>query len=75
MAYTQNSIMATSNSYDSELQPVSSNFIAIKSNGATQSGPADRDRADLIRLGKNPVLKVGLELLPDFIMNADAFYL
>ena len=67
--------MATSNSYDEELQPVSSNFVAIKSNATTQSGSVDRDRADLIRLGKTPVLKVGLELLPDFTMNADAFHL
>ncbi|CAD6574116.1 MAG: hypothetical protein ASARMPREDX12_006387 [Alectoria sarmentosa] len=42
---------------DQELQPVSNNSVVIKSNAATQNGPADRDHADLIRLGKKPVLR------------------
>ena len=45
---------------DQELQPISNNSVVIKSNDAIQSGPVDRDRADLIRLGKKPVLRVGL---------------
>lgn len=48
--------------YDQELQPVSKNFAAIKSNGATPNGSVDRDRADLMRLGKKPVLRVRLAL-------------
>lgn len=47
---------------DQELQPVIGNSVVIKSNGATQDGSVDRDRADLIRLGKKPVLRVGLAL-------------
>ena len=65
--------MATSNRYDEELQPVSNNFVAIKSNAAMKSDSLDRDRADLRRLGKKPVLKVGREFLPDFIMKANTF--
>lgn len=38
------------------------NSVVIKSNGGTQNGSVDRDQADLIRLGKKPVLRVGLEL-------------
>lgn len=45
-----------------ELQPVSKNWVVIKGNDATQNGSVDLDRADLIRLGKKPVLRVGLEL-------------
>ena len=59
--------MATSDRYDQELQPMSNTFVAIKSNAAMQSGSVDRDRADLIRLGKKPVLKVGFEIPLDII--------
>lgn len=41
-----------------ELQPVSKDSVTIKSDGAMEKGCVDRDRADLIRLGKKPVLKV-----------------
>lgn len=40
-----------------ELQPVSKNWVVIKGNDATQNGSVDLDRADLIRLGKKPVLR------------------
>ena len=46
--------------HDQELQPLSLNLSGIKSSGATESGHANRDRADLIRLGKKPVLRVSL---------------
>ena len=54
--------MAKSDMYDQELQTVSNPFVAIKSNDATENDSVDRDRADLIRLGKKPVLRVGLSL-------------
>ena len=60
--YTRDPYITRSNMYDQELQPVSKNSIVIKSNGATRSTPRDRDQADLIRLGKRPVLRVGLTL-------------
>lgn len=41
---------------DQELQLVSKNSFVAKGNGATQND-LDRDRADLIRLGKKPVLR------------------
>lgn len=40
------------------MQSVSKKPVTIKSDGATEKGSVDRDRADLIRLGKKPVLKV-----------------
>ena len=49
--------------YDQELQAVSKDSVAIKSNGARRDSPVDRDRADLIRLGKKPVLRVGNALV------------
>ena len=60
--YTRIPSIARSNMDDQELQPVSNNSILIKSNATTQNGSADRDHADLIRLGKKPVLRVGLTL-------------
>ena len=35
--------------------------VVARSNGGSKSDVSDRDRTDLIRLGKKPVLKVGLE--------------
>lgn len=61
--------------YDQELQPVSKNSIVIKSNGATRSTPRDRDQADLIRLGKKPVLRVGLTLAVKLLRRLMFFYL
>ena len=59
--------------HDQELQPVSRDFSGIKSNGATKSGSVDRDRADLIRLGKKPVLRVGLVGAVESMTNTDLF--
>ncbi len=67
IAYTRNHSIAGFNMYDQELQPVSKNFAAIKSNGATPNGSVDRDRADLMRLGKKPVLRVRLALAVKFL--------
>ena len=60
--------------HDQELQPVSKNPVAIKSNGATQSGSLDRDRADLIRLGKKPVLRVSLVIAINLLWETDMLY-
>lgn len=60
---------------DQELQPVSNNSVVIKSNAATQNGSADRDHADLIRLGKKPVLRVGLTLAVKSLLKTDVFYM
>lgn len=43
--------------HDQELQPIPNNSIVNKDNSATQNGSVDRDQADLIRLGKKPVLR------------------
>lgn len=50
--------MARFNLDDHELQPVSRD-IALRGNGATRNDSLDPDRADLFRLGKKPVLRVG----------------
>lgn len=61
---------------DQELQLVSKNSFVAKGNGATQND-LDRDRADLIRLGKKPVLRVGLDsrISRQVVMKTDVFYL
>ena len=46
---------------DQELQPISKHSVVVKSNRGSKSDLSDRDRTDLIRLGKKPVLRVGLE--------------
>ena len=56
---------------DQELQPISRTFSGIKSNGATRNGYIDRDRADLIRLGKKPVLRVSLLGAVESLTNTD----
>ena len=56
---------------DQELQPVSRDFSGIKSSGATNT--VDRDRADLIRLGKKPVLRVSLLGAVESLTNTDLF--
>lgn len=58
--------------YDQELQPVAKKFVTINSNGASRNGSMDRDRADLIRLGKKPVLKVGFASIANLSISADA---
>ena len=58
---------------DQELQPVPRSFSGIKSSGATNSGSVDRDRADLIRLGKKPVLRVSVFGAVDLLTNTDLF--
>ena len=60
--------------HDQELQPVSKKSVAIKDNGATQHASLDRDRADLIRLGKKPVLRVGLVKAVSFLWETDMLY-
>ena len=45
--------------FDMELQSVFKD-TGIRNNGRTRTDPLDRDRADLLRLGKKPVLRVGL---------------
>ena len=59
--------------HDQELQPVFKNSVAIKSNGTTQNSSLDQDRADLIRLGKKPVLRVGPVLPVNFFWKTDVF--
>jgi len=48
---------------DLEMDSVSKNPEIIGSNGTAKDIIEDRDRADLIRLGKRPVLKVTLHWL------------
>ena len=50
--------MATFNMDDYELQPMSRDIVS-RGNGATRNDSLDPDRADLFRLGKKPVLRVG----------------
>ena len=50
--------IARLNMDDHELQPVSRDTV-IRSKGATRNDSLDPDRADLFRLGKKPVLRVG----------------
>ena len=45
---------------DQELQPMPTKSVVFKSRGGIQSGSSDRDRVDMIRMGKQPVLRVGL---------------
>ena len=47
------------------MDSVSKNPEIIESNGTAKDIIEDRDRADLIRLGKRPVLKVILHWLSD----------
>ena len=75
IAYTRNHSIARFNMDDQELQPVSKNSAAIKSNGATPNGSVDRDRADLMRLGKKPVLRVRLALAVKILTKTDVFHL
>ena len=49
------------NMHDQELQQICEHSVVVKSNCGLKSDGSDRDRTDLIRLGKKPVLKVGLE--------------
>ena len=59
--------MARFNMDDHELQPMSRDIIS-RGNGATRNDSLDPDRADLFRLGKKQVLRVGhalaVKLLP-----------
>ena len=59
--------MARFNMDDHELQPMSRDIFS-RGNGATRNDSQDPDRADLFRLGKRPVLRVGpafaVKLLP-----------
>ena len=57
---------------DQELQPVFQDSPIPKSSGTMR---IDRDRADLIRLGKRPVLRVGLSLPITSVAKTDLFYL
>lgn len=53
---------------DQEMQPVQKHPVVIqKSHSVSQDGTQDRDRADLLRLGKLPVLRVGLPLSCEFL--------
>ena len=72
--YISSPSVTNSSMHDQELQPVSKNSVAIKNNGATQNGSLDRDRADLIRLGKKPVLRVGLVIAVNLLWETDMLY-
>ena len=74
VTYTSSPPVANSSMHDQELQPVSKKSVAIKDNGATQHSSLDRDRADLIRLGKKPVLRVGLVKAVSFLWETDMLY-
>lgn len=49
--------------HDQELQRVSKESVLVNRNGATE----DSDRADMVRLGKKPVLRVGPAMIGNFL--------
>ena len=62
--------MARFNMDDYELQPVSRDMVS-RGNGATRNDSLDPDRADLFRLGKKPVLRVGPALACQVVTKAN----